>query len=183
MWRFAPVLLLLVVSTGCSSSGYYSTANPGYGAYSTPAPPGGAYSGNGYQSALPPPPMAGYNRSPLLAGLLGVVPSFGCGHFYAGDPKTGSVLLGLEAAGFAVGAWAIMRSFFEVFLVIITLGEYEPSDTEEIGDAAVAGMIVVGGCILYDALHAPIVVGRKNRQAAGWSAGVGPFGAMVRYNF
>ena len=177
------VLMLAVVSFGCVGSGYYNTATPGYGAYTTPAPPGGAYSGDGYQSPLPAPPMAQYHKSPVAAGVLGLVPGFGCGHFYAGDTQTGAVLLGLEAAGLAIGAWAIVRGFFEVLLVVITLGEYEPSDMEDIGDAAIAGMVIVGGCILYDVIHAPIVVGRRNRQAAGWSASVGPLGAVVRYDF
>ena len=52
------------------------------------------------ETRLPSAEVGG--RDPLAAGLLGFFGGFGTGHFYAGDPRTGTVLLLVQGWSFYV---------------------------------------------------------------------------------
>ena len=116
--------------------------------------------------------------------MLGLIPGFGAGHFYAGDPETGKKLLVIELVGASMLGISVIHAIGEILLEILTFGGYDSGGNDEtLEKIAIAGAVVMGGCILYDALHAPAAAVRRNRQVRNISAAATPFGASVSIHF
>jgi hypothetical protein len=168
-------MLLVVCGTGCfgSSGAYYGlqpaplAVEPGT---TQPAPASSTYTSE---------------KSPFAAFVLGVLPGFGVGHFYAGDPRTGRALLGMELVGAGMVTIAIGEAVFEALMEIITLGAYEsdPTNNDEMEGLATAGLVIMGCCMVYDAFHAPAVAVRRNHEARRLQATVTPLGAAAMLRF
>ncbi len=98
-----------------------------------------------------PPSFKG--KSPYMAILYAFVPGIiirGSGHFYAGDRRTGSRLLGAEAAG----GLLIAGGFYLGLAGVQT----------EAGFALLSGVILFVGSWVYDVVGSPLVVQKQNKD-------------------
>jgi hypothetical protein len=104
-------------------------------------------------------------KSPYKAILYALVPGFafhGSGHIYAGEKKTGRILLATGAVGF--------------LLMVMAMGDpaYDLDDTTSNGDRenddgsrdwlAGTGAFLFLGSWIYDMVGAPLAVKRQNRK-------------------
>ena len=85
------------------------------------------------------------------------------------EPEAGAGRVTIAAGKAVIGA----------LLVIITLVGYEPS----VNGLAITGLVIMGCCALYDAIHAPVVTVRHNRQVGSVHAVLTPAGAVVNFRF
>jgi hypothetical protein len=92
-------------------------------------------------------------KSPYMAIFYSFIPGIivhGSGHFYAGDARTGSRLLGAEAAG----GLLIVGGFFLGLAGVQT----------EAGFAVLSGGILFVGSWVYDVVRSPLVVKKHNKE-------------------
>ncbi len=89
---------------------------------------------------------------PAVAGLLGAVPAFGTGHFYAGDRRTGFLLLAGETLG--------------VYMFLVDAFDDEVGS--EIGLLGWSGAGLFFGSWFYDICHAPVVARRQGRESSAY---------------
>ncbi len=92
-------------------------------------------------------------RNPYMAIFYSFVPGIivhGSGHFYAGDARTGTRLLGAEAAG----GLLIVGGFFLGLAGVQTTA----------GFAVLSGAVLFVGSWVYDVVRSPLVVQKQNRE-------------------
>jgi TM2 domain-containing membrane protein YozV len=108
-------------------------------------------------------------KSPLIALGIAFFPGIivhGAGHFYAGKPKTGSLLLVGELVGVGCIAAGIVVISLGVFTKVGTLGA---ADVTEEASGLASGLVYVGsglflGTWVYDIVFAPISCLRYSEQ-------------------
>ncbi len=115
-------------------------------------------------------------KSPALGHVFGYLLPGG-GHFYAGEPSTGGVLLGTYVAGAAIALPALLAQ--GVCQVVGAYSSCEPSAASSA--QIVIGSVMAGGALLYSVVDGGRAVRRtngRNRYAAAIPrATVAPHGA------
>lgn len=98
-------------------------------------------------------------KDPNMALVYAAVPGFivhGAGHFYAGNEKTGFVLLGIEFVGILLGGIGTLREFGEA------MGAAEESPSPDL--YLLGAAILFFGTWTYDLIQAPSEVRKYNEQ-------------------
>jgi hypothetical protein len=97
-------------------------------------------------------------KDPKMAVFYAIIPGIafhGSGHFYAGKPKTGLILLGTEAVGF-------------VFFMRGVAAGFRENGADGGGSfQVITGFTLFLGSWIYDMIGAPLAVQKQNQELLG----------------
>ena len=110
------------------------------------------------------------DKRPGVAGVLGLVPSFGAGHRYAGEVRTANVLMVTEA----VGMLSLMPRKGSRPVMDFSDGSWTLPEI---------GLLTVFGSVIYDASRAPSAARRHNQARRRFDGIITPVGGVGSIRF